>query len=158
MALRSIGISCMLAVAWLSTSQVARAECVRVSGKEMAKRVMEEQHYELVFSGTVVAVTRTAELGYRATFDVDRVWKGSVTKRFDLYVWELAPEVPRFETGHQYIALARKLVAPQERKGAGLDKTDLIAFTPVQCSDPDSLAPDIARELGPGRAPLSRAH
>jgi hypothetical protein len=109
MALRSIGVSCVLAVAWLSTSQVARAECVRVSAKEMAKRVMEEQHYELVFSGTVVAVTRTAELGYRATFDVDRVWKGSVTKRFDLYVWELTPEVPRFETGHQYIALARKL-------------------------------------------------
>ena len=81
----------------------------------MAKQVMEEKRYEVVFAGTVVAVTRTAELGYRATFEVDRVWKGTVMKRFDLYVWELSPERPRFEVGKHYLALARTLVSSRER-------------------------------------------
>jgi hypothetical protein len=58
---------------------------------------MQESVFELVFSGTVAEVTRTSEVGYRATFDVDRVWKGPVSRRIDLYLWELPPEGPRFE-------------------------------------------------------------
>jgi len=146
-----------MVVASVLTSPSASAECVMVPAKQMAKQVMEEKRYELVFSGIVVAVTRTADLGYRATFDVDGVWKGTVTKQFDLYVWESAAEIPKFETGRHYLALARKLVTPQERKGAGLDN-DTVAFTPVQCSDPLSLAPDLIRKLGPGRAPTASAN
>ena len=121
----------------------------------MAKRVMEDKAYEVVFTGTVVAVTRTAELGYRATFDVGRVWKGAVTNRFDLYVWELNPEMPRFEVGQHYLALARRLLTAREREGAGISSlsSGTVAFTPVQCSDPPSLDPDLVRYLGAGAPP-----
>jgi hypothetical protein len=140
-------------VAWLSAPYSAAAECVKLPAKDMAKRVMEDKAYEVVFTGTVVAVTRTAELGYRATFEVERVWKGTVTKRFDLYVWELSPEIPRFEMGQHYLALARRLVASREREGAGMPSSDAVAFTPVQCSDPPSLDPDFVRHLGTGLPP-----
>lgn len=60
----------------------AGAECVKVTPKTW----IDMPSSELVFSGTVVDVTRTADLGYRATFEVARVWKGSVRGRIDLYV------------------------------------------------------------------------
>jgi hypothetical protein len=139
----------VIVVVCVLTSASARAECVRVTAKD----VQEAERYELVFSGTVVEITRTAELGYRASFEVERVWKGSVTKRFDLYVWELDPEIPRFIVGRHYLALAKKLVSAPARRGAGLGDSNTLAFTPVQCSDPDSLAPNIIRDLGPGQPP-----
>jgi len=127
----------------------ARAECIQ----RTAKMVMQYKGNELVFSGTVVQVTRTADLGYRATFEVDRVWKGSVPARFDLHVWELAPEIPRFELGRRYVVLAHRLIDSRARQGVGLGESDAIAFTPTQCSDPASLGPTIARDLGEGLPP-----
>src|SRR4030095_12875223 len=83
------GLASLLA-AVLSWVPATGSECVKLS----PKTVVEEPSKELIFRGKGVAVTRTADLGYRATFDVERVWKGPVGKRFDLYVWELAAEVP----------------------------------------------------------------
>jgi hypothetical protein len=148
MSFRPLAILPLVLVSVLIAASVA-AECVRVS----AKNVLENPDYELVFAGTVVNVTRTAELGYRATFDVDRVWRGSVTRRFDLYVWELAPEIPRFEVGKRYLALAKHLTDPRARQGVGLGNTDRDVFTPAQCGDPLSLAPNILGELGVGQPP-----
>jgi hypothetical protein len=148
-AFHSIAVPLGIVVTFILPTPPASAECVRTT----ARQVMESKHYEVVFSGTVVAITRTADFGYRATFDVDRVWKGTVAKRSDLHVWEMAAETPRFVVGQKYLALARKLVAPEERNGVGLKGTDIVAFTPVQCSDPDSLAPDIIRDLGRGYPP-----
>src|SRR5688572_28161125 len=92
-----------LAIMALLTPLPAGAECFVLTGKF----VMAEKSIDLVFSGRVVETTRTAELGYRVTFDVARVWKGAVPKRFDVYVWELAPEMPRFDRGKdQHIVLA----------------------------------------------------
>jgi len=145
--------SCVMLVAWLSAPVAAAAECVRLPAKDMAKRVMEDKAYEVVFTGTVVGVIRTSESGYRATFAVERVWKGTVTKRFDLYVWELNTEIPRFEVGQHYLALATRLVASREREGAGVPGSDAVAFTPVHCSDALSLDPDLVRYLGAGLAP-----
>lgn len=149
MLLRPLPVSFGIVVASLATALSARAECVITT----AKQVVEEKHNEFVFSGTVVAVNRTAELGYRATFDVDGVWKGSVSKRFDLYVWELAAELPTFAVGHHYVAIAKTLVDPRARQGAGLGGTDIVAFTPVQCSDAFSLSPNLVRDLGPSQPP-----
>jgi hypothetical protein len=81
------------------------------------------------------------------------MWKGAVTKRFDLYVWELNPEIPRFEVGQHYLALGMRLVTSRERAGAGIPSSDAVAFTPIQCSDPPSLDPDLARHLGAGLPP-----
>src|SRR5579871_5272558 len=105
MNLRMIALRSAITAASLLTPLLAHAECIRIP----ARALMEEKHVELVFSGTVVEIARTADLGYRATFDVDRVWKGSVSRRIDLYVWELAPEIPRFESGRRYVAVARQL-------------------------------------------------
>src|SRR5262245_27880039 len=113
-----------------------RAECVIVTAADLMKIPM----YELVFSGTIVEIMRTAELGYRATFDVDRVWKGNVPHLFDLYVWELAPEIPRFEMGKQYVAVAQRLVDPKYRESVGLTNLQIEAFRPVMCTDPPTLA------------------
>jgi hypothetical protein len=152
MTCRSIAIPPVIVAASLLAAQSATAECVMVSAKAM----LEAPDTELAFSGKVVTITRTAELGYRATFEVDRVWQGSVVRRFDLYVWELEPEKPRFEVGHQYVAFAKRL-SSRAREGVGLSATDPVAFTPVTCSDGYSLSPDSVRrtiqELGPGKTP-----
>ena len=153
MSFRRVACSGLTVLALLSAPLFARAECVRLPAKVMAMRVLEDKHFEVVFSGKVVAVTRVAEAGYRATFAVDRVWKGTVTTRFDLYVWELSSELPRFEVGQQHLALARRLMTSRELDGVGLQHTDAVAFTPVQCSDSPSLDPDLIRHLGAGLPP-----
>jgi len=124
------------------------AECILTTADMLLKRPSSE----VVFRGTVVEVTRTADFGYRATFAVDRVWKGSVTKRFDLWVYELAPEIPRFEVGSRYVAAAHRLTNPTHRLGAGLNDSAVV-FTPAFCSDSFSLAKDVESQLGPGYPP-----
>jgi hypothetical protein len=136
-------------VVFLCASPV-RAECVAYPGQ--ASRFMANAGVRVLFSGTVVTVTRTADEGYRATFDVDRVWKGTVAKRFDVYVWERMPEIPHFEVGRQYTVVASQLIDPRARQGAGLTDTNAVAFTPVPCTN--SLWPTLAEDLGPGRAPI----
>ena len=136
----------------LTAAASVRAECVSLS----AKQVMKEARYELVFSGKVVSITRTADAGYRATFDVDRVWKGSVLKSLDLYVWELAAEMPRFEVGHRYVVLAQRLVDGRARAGVGLGSTNSVAFAPAPCSDGPTQGPTMLRDLGAGRPPKAQ--
>ena len=133
----------------LALPATAGAECIYVTANDLVSR----ESHEVIFSGTVVQITRTADLGYRATFDVDRVWKGSVSKRFDLWVYELAPEIPRFEAGHRYVAVAHRMTDVRHREGAGVGTSDAIVFTPAMCSDPASLGKDIVRDLGPGYPP-----
>ena len=147
MQVRLVALRCAIVAVLAIVPRPTHAECFTLT----ATFVMQESVAELVFSGTVVEITRTGDAGYRATFDVDRVWKGSVPRRFDLYVWELSAERPRFEAGHRYVALAQKLTDSRTREGVGLGQSDLVAYTPTQCSD--SLAPDIAVGLGAGRPP-----
>jgi hypothetical protein len=145
---RSIASTFVLLVLVL-TPPTARAECIFLT----AKRAMASTAIELVFSGRVAAFTRTAENGYRATFDVERVWKGSVPKRFEVYVWELAGEMPQFTLERHIVALAQRLTDPRVRAGAGLAGTDTVAFTPTACSH--ALTPTFERDLGRGYPPTS---
>lgn len=126
-----------------------QAECIL----HTAKFVMTEPTIELVFSGQVIEIIRVGDFGSRATFDVNRVWKGSVPKRFDLYVWERSAEMPRFQKGQRYVALGKTLTEPRIRQDLGLAGSDTVVFAATQCSDPQSLSPDIERELGPGYGP-----
>ena len=146
MSVRSSVVGSAIAVATLLATSPAHAECFVLT----AKFVMEEKSIEMVFSGTVVSVTRTAPNGYRATFDVDRVWKGSVPKRFDLYVWDLAAEVPGFVLGQHSVLLAERLTYTT-REGVGIEKSQAVAFGPAQCSM--ALDENIVRDLGPGESP-----
>jgi hypothetical protein len=125
------------------------AECITVT----ADALMRQTTSKVIFSGTVVEVARTADLGYRATFDVERVWKGSVTRRFDLWVYELAPEIPRFEAGRRYVVAAHRMTGTRHRQGAGLGDSAAVVYTPAMCSDPPSLAKDIEQALGLGYLP-----
>jgi hypothetical protein len=139
-------IATIVLVASIWTLALPRGECVALS----ARSVMKPGLAALVFSGTVVDVARSSEVGYWATFDVDRVWKGAVSKRMDLYVWLPSSEGPRFEPGGHYVALAQLLTNQSARLAAGVADKET-AFAPVKCSA--NLAPDIVRELGAGAFP-----
>jgi TonB family protein len=143
---RSVGVAILIAA--LLTARPARAECIAGGAWWL-----DSNQVELVFGGTVVEIVRTAEVGYRATFDVDRVWKGTVLRRFNLHVWELASEVPRIRVGARYVIGASTLGA-RAREGAGLGGTEPVAFGPVQCG---ALSQTEAESLGPGRPPTEMA-
>jgi hypothetical protein len=147
----SIGIRFVLVVASLLAAASARAECI-----EAGDWWLRAEGVELVFSGTVSAISRTAEVGYRAAFDVDRVWKGNVSSHFNLYVWELAEGMSRLEVGHRYLVGAKRLINPRERQGVGLTDSDVIAFGQVDCGAPaykDAEKSGAIRGLGVGRSP-----
>jgi hypothetical protein len=144
---RPVSIPIFVVVGLLLAVPFARAECFVLT----ARAVMEPGDTELVFSGEVVEINRNSTEDFWATFDVDRVWKGEVPKRIDLYVWLLYPEVPRFEVGRHYVALARRLTDARARQAAGINGADTVVFSPVSCSA--YLVPDIIRELGVGAAP-----
>jgi hypothetical protein len=132
MPFRTVGTRLALVVASLLAASSAHAECIAAG-----KWWLQEPTIELVFSGTAVEITRTAELGYRAAFNVDRVWKGAVPKRIELYVWELASEMDRVDVGHRYLVGARRMVNAREREGVGLSGTDAVALTEVPCGARD---------------------
>ena len=113
--------------------------------------VMKEPLIELVFSGRVVEKT-TGDGTYRATFEVDRVWKGPVPKRLDLHVWQAqSPEMPSYEKGGHYVVLAKRLSDPRVRKAVGLGNSDDAPLTAMHCGD--VLSPTIREELGAGSVP-----
>jgi hypothetical protein len=148
---RSIGIRFAIAVASLLTASSARAECISPGAWWLRDKLV-----EVVFSGTAIEVTRTAEAGYRATFDVERVWKGHVPRRFNLYVWELSPEMDRIDAGRRYLVGAKRLIDARARQGLGLVGTDSVAFTEVNCGAPDYKEAErtgIIRDLGAGQPP-----
>jgi hypothetical protein len=127
---------------------MARAECAT----QTVASVLEPRSHELVFTGKVIGITRTAPLGYRATFAVDRVWKGSPGKTAHLYVWELSVETARFVEGQQVLAVATRLTDPRARRDVGLGDSDAVAYAPALCSDSmslraviDGLPADLAR-------------
>ena len=68
-------------LAMLVMPSVARAECATARAA-----LIRDPSIELVFRGSVVGLNTIGDLGVRVTFIVDRVWKGSVPTRFDLYV------------------------------------------------------------------------
>jgi hypothetical protein len=120
-------------------------ECLPLTAEKALKN-------EVVFLGRVVDTSRTAPAGYRATFAVDSVWKGTVSKQFAVHVWEVATETPRFEPNEVYLVVAKRISAPDWRQGVGL-ADDAVAFTPVPCSGSTELGPTTLSDLGPGKPP-----
>ena len=138
----------LLSCALLLFPSTGRAECFVQTGKF----VMAQKSVELVFSGTVVGITPIDPyFRYRATFEVDRVWKGSVTKRFDLYVAGLEEGIRGFQMGQWSVVTATRVTDRRSRQEFGLASTSSTAFKAPICSD--ALAPDIHAQLGPGYPP-----
>jgi TonB family protein len=144
-------IVAMFGFAGLLSCSLVHAECVILP----ARQLLSDARNELVFSGTVAELGRSGEGGSRVVFDVERVWKGAVPNRFDLYVRDTTPEVPRFETGRKYLAIAKRLVDVRDREAVGLGGTEVVAFTPVQCSDVYALTDQLIRDLGPSQSPAA---
>lgn len=142
-----VSIVILLTARLTAASPIAK-ECFTQTGPY----VMGDAKIELVFSGRVVDYSVTADDAYRATFDVDRVWKGTVSKRIDIYVWTLeSAEMPRYDKGREYVVLAKRLTDPRLRKAVGLGDSDATAFGAANCAD--ALSPRIREELGPGSPP-----
>jgi hypothetical protein len=141
-----------ICVFMLTVPALARAECVTPRAAWI-----NEPSTELVFSGRVEALNQVSDLGIHVTFNVDRVWKGSVPKRFDLYVWQLDGEAAKFEFQRPYIVFAHRM-SERARQGVALTDRDPIAFT-ATCGAflvptrayPDPNASKVIRELGEGQ-------
>ena len=151
MTFRTVGIRFALAVGSLLAASSTHAECITPG-----EWWLREPTVELVFSGTAVEVTRTADLGYRATFDVERVWKGTVPRRLDLYVWELQVEMNEIVRGRKYLVGATRLIEARERKGVALAETGTVAYTEIRCGATEYREAEetgILRAMGVGAPP-----
>jgi hypothetical protein len=148
-----------------ATMSVARAECVALTPKAW----LEKPSTELVFGGTVVEIVRSSGARYRATFEVDRVWKGTVTERVTIYSSDLVVESPRFQHGETHVVVAQRLTDDEARKRVGLQPLPDVRATPgplrdshggeftaTTCSGGMAMSMMI-RDLGPGTRPASRA-
>jgi hypothetical protein len=143
-----------LAIAAVVIPPAVEAECVKVTPKMW----LDAPSSELVFAGTLVELAVTGESGSKATFEVQRVWRGKVTKRFDVYMWHLASaESPRYlEKGQSYVVVAKWLEDKRGREGVGLDGSDAVAFTGVPCSDLHTVE-EFVSQLGRGKPPIDEA-
>jgi hypothetical protein len=105
-----------------------------------------------VFSGTVSDIEESAgAVAHVVTFDVQRVWKGTLTKQVSVYQLNTLDAIP-FSAGVPYLIVAYRL-RPEERELSGtIQRTP--AFGVASCV---SRALEQAerfgdlRELGPGR-------
>jgi len=122
------------------------AECSFMS----AKQALSEPGIELVFAGRVIDVQYVGLVGFRATFEVQEVWKGSVPARIDVYYERFAVEGPNYTKGYSAIVRAERLRDPVRRKRFGLSQsTSPTEYWALGCM----IEPDFLRNLGPGHPP-----
>ena len=135
MVFRSVTIAAsIVCAASLALAQSARAECVNAP-----LQLWEFHGAPIIFAGTAVSITPinppgepNTLMGTKITFDVDRVWKGSVGKRVDLYML-LSPENPNFAVGRRSAVLARYL-SREEKQRLGLGDTEAPVLTAMICT------------------------
>ena len=105
-----------------------------------------------VFSGTVSDIEESAgAVAHVVTFDVQRVWKGTLTRQVSLYQLNTVDAIP-FSAGVPYVIVAYRL-RPEERELSGtiqrapaLGVASCVSRTLEQAERLGDL-----RELGPGR-------
>lgn len=147
--MRTIAILFSISVCLLAPAS-ARAECINPG-----RWSLDQPYTELVFSGTVVGINQVADQGVRLTFNVDRVWKGSVPKRFNLYVSQLDAEMPTIEFARRYLVVATTMNV-RSRQSVGLPDIGPPVFRPVDCGALDYGFAERAgtiRNLGDGQPP-----
>jgi hypothetical protein len=152
-----VNVATMVSVALLSSmvaAQTASGECVKVGVRDFLG-----QHADRIFlKGTTLSVTPIGDpartSGFKVTFDVERVWKGSVSKRVELYV-DLKADNPQFQLGHSAI-FAATVLGDAARRLYGIIGTDTPAYAPIMCSDLFSES-EITDALGAGNEPKEAA-
>lgn len=106
----------IVAVGFVSalTPAAASAECPLVT----VPQAMASPTTVAIFSGTVVELEESAgAVAHVVTFDVQRVWKGTVTKRMSLQQSNTS-EAIEFSAGVPYLIVAYRL-RPEEREASG---------------------------------------
>ena len=156
-------------VAQFVSSVPALAQCG--SGWLSLKDQMNRPPVTVVFRGSVLDMQRRDSF-LIMTFEVDRVWKGTVSRQVRLY-----QPIPRpgarplssgglkpfngglrpFDMSRPFIVLAH-LLNSQERREFGVDAADTRSLATSMCGDgsrPYSLAQEFGevKALGPGREP-----
>jgi len=127
------------------------AECVTLPAKEMVSRPG-----VLIFFGRVADVQDVGQTGARWTIEVQRVWKGSVPARIDIYSSRFGPsEVrpPFWRKGSDALVLATRLSdVKQWRKVYGLSESDPSPeYVAYGCLD--ALENNFEANLGPSHPP-----
>jgi hypothetical protein len=142
-----------LTLAIILVPRLAFAECLR--------RV--PLHYSIgpaavAFSGTATNIVSNAgseRPGTIVTFDVDRVWKGSVTRRFMVYSFTRTPDGMSFSVGKKYVVFAH---SPTAGESDDLRLNTTPAFVVGVCGDgtEELMLVPVAEfaELGEGNAPI----
>lgn len=105
-----------------------------------------------VFSGIVSDIEESAGArGHVVTFDVQRVWKGTPTKRVSAYQLNTSEAIP-FSAGVPYLIVAFRL-PPEERELSGTIQrpTALGVATCISRTLEQAERLGDLRELGPGR-------
>ena len=105
-----------------------------------------------VFSGTVSDIEESAgAAAHVVTFDVQRVWKGTLTKRVSVYQLNTTEAIP-FSAGVPYLIVAYRL-PPEERELSGTIQraTPFGVATCVSRTLEQAERLGDLRELGPGR-------
>ena len=141
-----------LALALLAPG-LAFAECSSIPLRDSVRPAA------VAFSGTVTEVATSTASEWRptiVTFEVERVWKGSVTRRFAVYSFTRTPEGLNFVAGKKYVVFAHDPTT-QEREDLQLTVTTQ-TFVVGQCGDESEEIANIGAgdlaELGPGTAPV----
>jgi hypothetical protein len=150
---RSFSIAAsIVCAASLVLAQSARAECVSAP-----LQLWEFHESPIIFAGTAVSITPITPIGEpnilmgtKITFDVDRVWKGIVGKRVDLYMG-LSAENPSFEVGRRSPVFARGLIR-EEKQRLGLGDTEAPVLTAIACTGALSVS-EITATFGAGKSP-----
>lgn len=146
----STAIPITVLVALLLTAQAARGECVKVPVHDVASR----GSVRFVVGGTPTSITpietRRGSSGFKVTFDVSWVWKGTPGQRIDLYV-NLDVDNPQFAVRRPLIVFVGYMERESQRR-LGISTTDGPVLTVFPCTDVWSEA-EITAALGPGAAP-----
>jgi len=131
----------------LFTAQAAPGECVHVGIQDFVG--LHEDW--IIFRGTPSSFAEVNDpqgrLRFKYTVDVERVWKGSVGRRIEIYV-SLSGNSPQFEIGHPSLVIAGALTDAVKRR-LGVTGTD--AYAPAACSGGYKES-EITTVYGPGRA------
>jgi hypothetical protein len=144
---RLVHIVMVSCIGGLSPSAVS-AECPLMT----ASQGMAMPTTVAVFSGTVIDIEESAGAAtYLVTFDVQRVWKGTLTKRVSLYQSNTSDAIP-FSAGVPYLIVAYRL-RPEERDVSGTIRraATLGIVTCASMTLEHAERRGDLREIGPGR-------
>ena len=138
-------------LSFMLTASAAHSEC----GKIPIQDFLIEHKDAVILKGGVSAFAETNDpdgrLLFKYTFEVERVWQGSVGKRIDLYV-SLSGNEPQLGPTPFLVVALRDSV----RQRLGITRTDTPAYTTVWCSDVYTES-EIRSALGPGKEPSKEA-